>query len=247
MRQNGHGFKRHLGGHLAGLEHVGQMADQPEARNIRGRAHSNFERCSGRTIVQRRHGSHCFGHPRLQQRVTLQCSGQDSGSERLGEHQQVAGTGAGIREHAVGMHFSDDGHPERRLDRIDGMAAQLETVRARGHLGGSPQDLTQHVKRHTVPRPADQVQGEQRRGPHRVDVAEGICGRYGSPGRRIVDDRREEIHGRHQSAVGRQPEHRRVISRSGVDKDPRVLDARQKAQDLRQFGSAELTRSTSAV
>ena len=64
---------------------------------------------------------------------------------------------------------------------------------------------------------------------------------------RIVHDGREEIHRGDQRPVLGQPEHRRVVPGGGVDEDPRILDLRQMAQDLRQIGGAELAGSAGAV
>ena len=159
----------------------------------------------------------------------------------------IAGTCAGVGQHPVGVDLTDHRHPEDRLDGIDRMATEDQTPRPLGYLRGSPEHLGQHLERDPVPGPAEQVEGKQWRGPHRVDVAQRVGGRDGSPGCGVVHDGGEEVHGRDQGPVGRQQKNRGVIPGSGVDEDPGVHDAGQMAQDLRQVGWAELAGSTGAV
>ena len=65
-------------------------------------------------------------------------------------------------------------------------------------LGGDGEATAQNVgrKRHRqeIARPAQEVHGEDRPPPHRVDVRERVGGADATPVVRIVDDRCEEVH-----------------------------------------------------
>src|SRR4051794_10954910 len=127
------------------------------------------------------------------------------------------------------------------------MPAQDETTGASGHLHGAAENLAQHLEGKAVTGPAHEVQSEQRLCPHGVDVAERVGYGNGSPRRRVVNDRREEVHRGYQRAVRRQRKDGGVIPGSGIDQDSGVYNAGQVAQDLRQVGRAELAGSTGTV
>ena len=127
------------------------------------------------------------------------------------------------------------------------MSAQHEATSPCGYFARATENLAQHLQRHPIAWPSDQIEPEQRCRTHRVDVAQRIGNGNGTPGGRIVYDGSEEVHRSHERALGRQCEHCGVVSSGGVDQDPGVPDGRQMAQDLRQIGGAELTGSTRAV
>ena len=97
------------------------------------------------------------------------------------------------------------------------------------------------------PGPPDEVEGKERRGAQRVDTAQRVRSRDRTPGFRVVDDRGEKVHRRHERPILGELEDRGIIAGGGVHEDARVLDAWQMAQDLRQVGGAELAGSAGAV
>jgi hypothetical protein len=145
------------------------------------------------------------------------------------------------------MHVANDRHAEGRFHRIDGVPAQDETSGAGRYLGGSAENLAQHLQWDPVARPAHQVEAEERRCPHRIHIAQRIGDCDSTPGGRIVHYRSEEINRRYQCPLWGQYKHCGVVLTGGVDQDPRVPDSGQMAQDLRQVGGTEFTGSTRAV
>ena len=124
---------------------------------------------------------------------------------------------------------------------------QDQTTRLARDRGRAVQHLAQHAERERIARPAHQVQRKQRRSTHGVDVAQRIGAGDGAPGKGVVDDGREEVGCGHQGAIVGYAKYGGIVSRCSLNEDARVLDHWQVTQNLRQFGSAELTRSTCAV
>ena len=121
--------------------------------------------------------------PALDQRVALERGRQDAGAERLGEHEHVAGAGSRVGEHPVGVDVAQDHHAEERLEpnrssgrRASGSPPRATTAERPG------EHLAQQLEGELVPRPADEVEGEERRAAHRVDVAQRVRRRDGAPG-----------------------------------------------------------------
>ncbi len=84
------------------------------------------------------------------------------------------------------------------------------------------------------------------RAAHRIDVGECIGRRDASEVIWIVDDGREKVDGLHDCKIVAQFVHARVVGRAEPDEDVFVRGGGQVAQDLRQLGRAEFTRSTRA-
>ena len=81
---------------------------------------------------------------------------------------------------------------------------------------------------------------------HRINIAQRVRRGDLTVGKRIVHDRREEIHGLHERAIAVQPEHTRIVRGPIVDQDPVVAAHGQIAQDLGELTSGEFARSTGA-
>jgi hypothetical protein len=113
-------------------------------------------------------------------------------------------------------------------------------------LGASPKDLAQDLDR-TFLRESDDVEGENRPGPHGVDVREGVGGRDPAEVIGAIDDRREEIDRLDERDFIRQAIDARVVGRGRADEDVWIVDGGKEAQDLRQKLGTELARSAGAV
>ena len=139
------------------------------------------ERGPRRASVQRGHRVHRVADPALDQRVSLERGREDPGAERLGEHEHVAGAGTRVGEHAVGVDVAQDHHAEERLDRIDRVAADHRAARL-GHDGRRPREhLAEQLEGELAPGPTHEVEREERRPAHRVDVTQRVRGRDGAP------------------------------------------------------------------
>ena len=97
-----------------------------------------------------------------------------------------------------------------------------------------------------VDRKRGDVQRTDRLAAHRVNVRQRVRGGDASEIVRIVDDGREEVDGLHDGQIVAQPKHARVVGGAETHEHALVLGQRQVAQDLRQLGEAEFTRSTRA-
>ena len=90
--------------------------------------------------------------------------------------------------------------------------------------------------------------GQRRKRPasHRVYVAEGIRRGDLPVGKRVVDDRGEEIHCLHEGMRSIQPVHTGIVRGPIVNEDPVVVVHGQVAQYLGELTCGELARSTGA-
>jgi hypothetical protein len=82
---------------------------------------------------------------------------------------------------------------------------------------------------------------------HRIDIAQRIGDGDGAEVVRVVDDGREEIDSLNQRGVLGDLVDRRIIARADPNQEVWIGDRGEVAQNLRQFGWAELGGSTSAV
>ncbi len=145
------------------------------------------------------------------------------------------------------MHRSDDRESVLRLGIVDRVTADDADARLVSLLAAAGQDLGQHVHRQLVSRKADDVHREERPPAHRVDVAERVGGGDPAEGARLIHDRGEKVHRRDQRRFVVQLIDARVVGKLRSDQDVWIGHHGQMAQDLRQVGRAELTRSAGPV
>ena len=186
---------------------------------------------------------HRLGEAVPRQAAALGRGGQDAGANLLGQHQDVAGPGAGVGDDAVGPHRAGDEQPELGLLVDDGMAA-CDDDAGLGADGDRPlEDTPQGLQPEAIDRPGDQAEGAQRLGPHGVHVAERVGRGDASEIEGVVDDGRKHVHGLDQGQVVGNPHHRRVVRRPEAHEDPRIGVGRQPRQGHRQVGLADLGRT----
>ena len=155
----------------------------------------------------------------------------------------------GVADDRVLLDEADGHHPEQRFslggDRVpaDHRRAGLED-----DLASTRQDLGEQLERELVDRPSRHVQSEPRRPAHRVHVTECVGGRDPSPVAGVVDQRREEVEGQHQSGSIREAVHGGVIA--GLLRHEDVLRLRGRAEQIehpRELPRAELARASRPV
>ena len=178
--------------------------------------------------------------------AALDGGGDDAGAERLGEDEDVAGSGPGIGDDALGVDEAGDGEPVERLGVLDGVAAGQDAPGLRDLVGAAPEDLVDELEREVLERDADDVHGGDRAAAHGVDVGERVGGRDLPVEVGVVDDRREEVDGLDEGAVGVEPVDGGVVGGGGSDEEVVIRKLREVAQDLREGGLPELGGSSGA-
>ena len=92
-----------------------QVTQQPEPRHIRARMHAHREHGPRGASVEGRHRRHRWPELLFGQEIALQTGRQHARTDRLREHQGIAGPRPGVRDDARGMHFAHRHHAELRL------------------------------------------------------------------------------------------------------------------------------------
>src|ERR1019366_7640338 len=159
------------------------------------------------------------GPVRLGGDAALEGRGDYAGTDLLGEDQRVAGTRAGIRFDASGVDGAGDGVAEFNFVVGDAVAAEDGAFGLAHFFGAALEDL---LERGQIALGGPGQDGERRDGAaaHGVDVAQSVGGGDGAEGVRVVDHRREEVHGLHQGQVRRELVYACVIG--GIETDQHV-------------------------
>jgi len=211
-----------LPGHAARFEQAGQVAEQPEPGHIGRRVHADREHRPGRGRVESRHHRHRGRELRLGEEVALQRGREDARTDRFGKYERVAGSRPGVPHDPVRMHFADHRHAVLGLRVVDRVAAQQERPGLARHVCAAPQHFAEQVVGKRFARPTHQVEREERRRAHRVNVGERVGGGDASEVVWVVHNGREEVHRRHDRAVGRETKHGGVVAGGGVYEDPGI-------------------------
>ena len=233
--------------HAAAGGHFVQMPEQTEPGDIGGRMDADVEGGARRTLVQRGHDAHGTCDERRGGQVTLDGRGNDAHAQRLREQQAIAGAGGRVAQNARRMHQAGDRHAVFRFLVVDAVATDDADIGFARLVRPATQDLAEHRHRERLGGEGHDVQRQQRRRPHRVDVADGVGGRNLSVLIRVVDQRRDVVHGLRNRQVGRQSIHRRVVGSLKTNQQVRVTRARQLAEDLNEILGTDLASSTGAV
>ena len=171
------------------------MAQQAEAGHIRtGMDFRALQHGFRRLVVQLRHGANKPVILRRIQQIRLCSGGQYAGSQRLGQHQRVAGSCAHVPQHPVRADIARDAQAVFRLIVLNGMAAGNHAAGLHrllvAALQNSADSLLGETARHT-----QQIHGHGGPSAHGVHIAEGVGrGDLAEP-EGIVHNGGEEIHG----------------------------------------------------
>ena len=150
------------------------MAQQAEPGHVGRGVHSDAEHGTRCASVERGHRRDGGRHIGLTQQVALQRRGQNSRADRLRQHQGIARPRAGVAHDVIRMHFTNDRHAVFGLGVVHRVPAQEEGARRARHVRPAAQHLAQQIEREPVTRPPHEVEGEQRRRAHGVDVRERV-------------------------------------------------------------------------
>ncbi len=152
------------------------MPDQTEPGHIGTGADFEIGHDPGRLTIQGAHQAGGQGHPGFARSPAFGRGRHDACPDRFGQDEGVPGERGPVGQDPVGVHDPGDRHPELGLGVLDRVPAHDRHAGLGGLLRSALQDLLEHLLRQASDREADQVQGEDRLGPHGVDVAQGVGG-----------------------------------------------------------------------
>jgi len=191
--QEGQAFVYDAGLDPAGLAHLQQMAQESEAGDIGHGVYAHLGGSFGGGPVQGGHGGgSCFDGV-VRGCAVLEGGGNQAGAEGFGEDQYITGSGAAVADEAI---FGDGARDHQAifwLLIIDGMAAEYGDAGLPGFFRAALENVRQNLQGELVAGEADDIQGKQRRGPHGVNIGEGIGRGDLAELVGIVDDGGEEI------------------------------------------------------
>ena len=213
---------RHVDPRLGG--HAAEVAEQPEAGDVGAAGGAGGQGGVAGLGVEAGHRRHGRLDQRGRGHVGLDGGGGDADAERLGQHEDVAGAESGVGEDPVGMDLAHHRHAVLRLGIVDGVAAGHDEAGLGGYGGTALEHLGQQVGGQLVDVPAHQVEGEQRRAAHGVDVGDGVGRGHPPPGAGVVDHGRDEVGGDHQGALVREAPHGGIVA--GERPDQQVWSVR---------------------
>ena len=185
--------------------HLPRVAQKTETRYIRYRVNQppaafflEFLKRLRRPAIQRAHGLYRGCHRILTGAVLLQRRRDHAGAERLSEKQNVAPARSHISPHPLWIDYARDRVSEQHVLIANGMSAD-DAALCLGHLRQAPaDDLLQEVRIASVREPN---QRERRNGTtaHGIDIAQSVRRGDLTEVKRLVHNRREEIHSLHKS------------------------------------------------
>ena len=230
-----------------GRGQLARVPDEAEAGDVRHRV--GIARAQGvRGVpVQRRHRGDCRDDRLVGRASGLEGVGDHAGSERLGEHEDVAVAGAAVPPDRIRPHRAGHGQTVDRLGCHDRVAAQDRDARGGCRVLATAQDRRNGVAWQSGREPAERER-EERGAAHRVDVRDRVRRGDAAERERVVDDRREEVDRLHdRRAVVAHGEAGGVVERLVADQDTRI-DARDRcAEERRQLARRELARAAPAT
>ena len=154
-------------------------------------------------------------------------------------------------KHACRIDGADHREPELRFGVVDGVTAADERARGAHDVATAVEHAREQLEREPFAWPRDEVEREQRRTAHRVDVGERVGRGDATPVVRVVDDRREEVGGDDDREVVAQPVDGGVVGGVEADEqirvDRRVTRPADEPEHGAQVGGRQLARAPRAV
>ncbi len=178
---------------------------------------------------------------------SLERSGDDPDTQRLGEHQGLPGLQTRVGEDPGRVDLTDDRQPELGFGIVDGVAARNDEAGGGRDRSRTGQDLTEELVRQFLGVPADQIQSQQRPAAHGVDVGHRVGRGDATPRVGVVDQGGDEVGGDNKRAVVVDLPDGSVVTSGCIDQKSTIVRRSQTAQHVRQVAGGELAGSTSAV
>ena len=224
------------------------MAQQPEAGDIgQGVDAAHTAEGDARCIELCRAGEH-RGVMGVIEAALLQRGAVNANAKRLAEDEGVARPRADVALQMVRIDGPDRHQAVDRLERIDRVPARNWNAGLGADRLAPLEYPADSLHWQPVDRHADQRQREQRRGAHRIDVADRVRRRDAAEVERIVDDRHEEVGRRDQRLLVVELVDRGVVR--GLDADEKLFrhDPRHRlGNDLLQYRGRDLAAAAAAV
>ena len=167
----------------------------------------------------------------------------EAGAERLRQHEHVARPGAALAEHPVGVHDTLHGEPEDRLGVADRVPAGDRAAGLGDDRGGGVEDRGDRLAREVLGEGGD-VDRQHDPPAHREHVAAGVGRGDRAEVGRVVDERREEVGGRHEGDVVADAVDGGVVERRQADEQRRVGRRREVGDEVRRAAPRPTWRRT---
>src|SRR5581483_4644752 len=171
------------------------MAQQAEARDIRGRMDSKLQRNFAGVAIEHAHGF--YGRPsrELARAVLLDGGADDPCAQALRENQLVSGLRRGVGKHTLRVNQPRNGIAELDFLVADAVPADHRAARL-PHLGKPAQkNVLKDAEVVSAVWETNYREGGNGAAAHGVDVAQRVCSGNLTEGVRVIDDGRKEIHG----------------------------------------------------
>ena len=195
--------------HAARPGQLEQVAQQPEAGHVGGAADAGVQRRPAGPGVER--GHHV---DRLREDLAggLVPGVEHPAADRLGQADRHPGPAGVDAQQRVRVGQPGHRHAVLGLRIVDAVPARQQAARVPGRVQPAAQHLAGQLEGQRGPRPAQQVQGDQRRAPDRVHVRERV--RAGDPAERVgvVHHRAEEVGGGHHRPSVADLDDRRIVT-----------------------------------
>ena len=221
-------------------QHPPQMREEAEARHIGAGRRPGFLHGLGRRLIKRRHGSFGGGDALGMHPANLIAKRQHAGAKRLGQDQRVAGFWLFQRGSDGGIDQTRDGEAQFDLIILDAVPAHERDTGLLENLHCAVKHLKNNLARQFFGGKRQHAQRRARLAAHGVDVGETIRRADFAEETRVIDARREHIHGLHQAKIVRDAINRRVIGGGEAGEDRRVVHRREPAQQRIQVGWRDL-------
>ena len=196
------------------------MPNQAKARNVGTAVKLEPLGKANRCFVE---GTHRVKHRRglvLLDELALNGRSDDARADRLGQQQCIAHARAAVGKQAIERDKTAHGQAVLGLIVIDGVAARDGAAGLNALVGAARQNLPRNLNAKAIGN-AQQVHGMARSSTHGVDVRQRVCRRDLAKQERVVDHRREEVDGLHESQVFANTEDTRIVG--GIESHEQVV------------------------
>ena len=179
--------------------------------------------------------------------VGFECCRDKPRTQRLAEHEHIAGAGFLIRNQLIGGHDAGCRQPVLNFHIAHRMASRDYRAGLLHAVSPSAQDVAENAQFELVIGKAHDVQGGNRPATHGVNVAQRIGSSDLAEDIGIVHERRKEIQRLHDHEILAKAIDARVAESFGADDQIGIIELWQPTHDLRGPLLGQLARSSSTA
>ena len=187
------------------------MTEQPEPGDVGGGVDPDLDHGPRCAVVERGHQVHRRLAQGVRAQTPLDRGRHHAASQRLGQHQHVAGGRPGVGDRLARGEQTGDREAVLGLGVVYGMPTKNGGPTLGHDIGATPDHLCQLGEGKFLAWPAHQLEGGQRCSPHGVDIGQGVDRRDLTPEVGVVDDGGEEVDGLDEMLARRQSENPGVV------------------------------------